>query len=231
MKQLFLLITAIISMNTYSQSLHYLVREPKVKSAHPPVMFLLHGVGSNEKDLFGFADKLPDDYLVISARGPITISEGRYAWFHVEFTPDGPKINFNEQENSRKLIAKFIGEMQAKYHFNEKRIVLVGFSQGGIMNYSVALTHPGLVKGIAIMSSRLLPEIKPLIAPADKLKELKIHISHGTADNVLQVDYARNAKAHLESLGLKPDYHEYPGAVHTITPAMFADLLTWVKSL
>ena len=121
--------------------------------------------------------------------------------------------------------------MQGKYHFDEKRALLVGFSQGGIMNYSVALTNPGLVKGIAIMSSRLLPEIKPLVAPVDKLKGLNIHISHGTADNVLQVDYARSAKAYLEGLGLKPDYHEYPGAVHTITPAMFADLLTWINSL
>nr|WP_322624065.1 esterase [uncultured Flavobacterium sp.] len=231
MKQLIVLITAFITMNTYSQSLHYLVREPKIKSAHPPVLFLLHGVGSNEKDLFGFADKLPEEYLVISARGPITIAEGRYAWFHVDFTPDGPKIKFDEQENSRKLIAKFIKEMQGKYHFDEKRALLVGFSQGGIMNYSVALTNPGLVKGIAIMSSRLLPEIKPLVAPVDKLKGLNIHISHGTADNVLQVDYARSAKAYLEGLGLKPDYHEYPGAVHTITPAMFADLLTWINSL
>lgn len=229
MKQLLLLITAFITMNTYSQSLHYLIREPKVKSAHPPVLFLLHGVGSNEKDLFGFADKLPDEYFVISARGPITIAEGRYAWFHVEFTPDGPKIDFEEQENSRKLIASFIKEMQGKYHFDEKRILLIGFSQGGIMNYSVALTNPGLVKGIAIMSSRLLPEIKPLIAPADKLKGLNIYISHGTADNVLQVEYARSAKAYLENLGLKPDYHEYAGVAHTINGAMFTDLLAWIS--
>lgn len=229
MKQLFLLLTVSITMNAYSQSLHYLIREPKTTTTHPPVIFLLHGVGSNEKDLFSFADKLPAEYMVISARGPITLSEGRYAWFHVDFTPNGPKINFNEQENSRKLIAKFVKEMQAKYHFDEKRVLLVGFSQGGIMNYSVALTNPGLVKGIAIMSSRLLPEIKPLIAPADKLKNLSIHISHGTADNVLQVAYARDAKSYLEGLGLHPDYHEYPGAVHQINAAMFSDLLTWIK--
>lgn len=229
MKHLILLITAFTTMNTYSQSLHYLVRQPKTQSAHPPVVFLLHGVGSNEKDLFGFADKLPDEYLVISARGPITLSEGRYAWFHVEFTPDGPKINFDEQENSRKRIATFIKEMQTTYHFNEKKVLLVGFSQGGIMNYSVALTNPGLVKGIAILSSRLLPEIKPLVAPADKLKALHIHISHGTADNVLQVDYARNAKNFLEGIGLTPQYHEYPGVGHTINAAMFTDLLAWIQ--
>lgn len=229
MKHLFILFTAFITMNTFSQSLHYLVREPKVKSAHPPVVFLLHGVGSNEKDLFSFADKLPQEYLVISARGPITLSEGRYAWFHVEFTPFGPKINFEEQEKSRKLIASFIKEMQAKYHFDDKRILLVGFSQGGIMNYSVALTNPGLVKGMAIMSSRLLPEIKPLVAPPDKLKGLNIHISHGTEDNVLAVAYAHDATTYLKSIGLHPEYHEYAGAAHTITPAMFTDLLLWIN--
>lgn len=230
MKKLFLLITTLMSITINSQSLHYLVREPKTPSAHPPVLFLLHGVGSNEKDLFSFADKLPAEYLIISARGPITIANGRYAWFHVDFTPNGPSIKFEEQENSRRLIAKFIKEMQAKYHFDEKKVLLCGFSQGGIMNYSVALTNPGLVKGIAIMSSRLLPEIKPLIAPADKLKGLNIFISHGTADNVLQVDYARAAKTYLESIALKPEYHEYTGVAHTINAAMFTDLLKWIKN-
>ncbi len=47
--------------------LHYLVREPKVKSEHPPLLILLHGIGSNEQDLFSFANKLPGKYLVISA--------------------------------------------------------------------------------------------------------------------------------------------------------------------
>ena len=34
--------------------LHYLVRQPKVKTANPPLLILLHGVGGNEQNLFSF---------------------------------------------------------------------------------------------------------------------------------------------------------------------------------
>ncbi|WP_205528254.1 alpha/beta hydrolase [Flavobacterium psychrotrophum] len=227
--RILLLLLFTLTMQAQNETLTYLVREPKIKSAHPPVIFLLHGVGSNEKDLFSFADKLPDNYLIISARGPVTIGPGRYGWFHVDFTPDGPKPNFEEEAHSRKLLAAFIGQMQEKFNFDPKKALLCGFSQGGIMNYSIALTHPGLVKGIAIMSSRLLPEIKPLVPAADKLKGLNIFISHGTADQVLTVEYARTAKTYLQSLKLEPEYHEYAGAVHQINAQMFSDLLNWIE--
>jgi len=231
MKRLLILLSALITMNTYSQStasLHYLVREPNVKTAHPPVIFLMHGVGSNEKDLFGLAKSFPDNFLVISARGPLTLGPDRYAWFHVDFGSGKPVINFKEQEDSRRLIAKFIGEMKTKYNFDATKIFLGGFSQGGIMSYSVALTHPGLIKGIAVMSGRLLPEIKPLVTDFDKLKGLSIFISHGTEDNVLGIDYARDAKNWLESKHLTPNYHEYT-AGHQIIQPMLQDMLTWLS--
>ena len=41
--------------------LQYIVREPKIASQNPPLLILLHGYGSNEHDLFSFAEELPDD--------------------------------------------------------------------------------------------------------------------------------------------------------------------------
>lgn len=214
---------------TPTEALHYLVRQPKTATTNPPVLFLLHGVGSNEKDLFSFAESLPGEYLIISARAPITLEKDRYGWFHVEFIDGKPHINFKEQETSRNLLVTFINQMQQKYKFDAKRVYLCGFSQGGIMSYSIALTHPELIKGIAVMSGRLLPEIKPLIAADDKLTQLDIFISHGDNDKVLNIDYAHDAKKYLEQHKLKPMYHEYAGAGHEINKQMFADLLDWLK--
>ena len=42
--------------------LEYIVREPQVRTKRPPVIFMLHGYGSNEEDLFSFADALPAEY-------------------------------------------------------------------------------------------------------------------------------------------------------------------------
>ena len=96
------------------------------------------------------------------------------------------------------------------------------------MSYSIALTRPDLVKGIAIMSGRLIEEIKPFIAAKDKLQKLKIFISHGTKDNVLPVQNAREAAAFLKTLNINFSYKEYPEE-HTISNEMFNDLLQWLK--
>ena len=68
-------------------SLHHVVREPKVKFDKNPVLFLLHGYGSNEEDLFSFATELPDEYYVISARAPYDMTYGSYAWYAINFDP------------------------------------------------------------------------------------------------------------------------------------------------
>lgn len=206
----------------------YKLRPPTVASEKPPVLILLHGVGSNEDDLFSVAPSLPGNYLVISARGPYTLGAGSYAWFHVDFSSGKPVIQADEAERSRKLLIDFVQQVKRLYKVNESRIYLGGFSQGGIMSYSVGLTRPDLLKGIVVLSSRLLPEVRPMVKPSERLKKLHLFVSHGLEDPVLSIEYAREAQTYLNTLGLTPEYHEYPGG-HTLTDAMFRDLLAWLK--
>ena len=209
-------------------SLYYIFKEPKIKSAKPPVIILMHGVGSNEKDLFSFANQLPDSFLVISLRAPIELGKDSYGWYHLSFENGKPISNPKEAETSRLMIIDFINNLKNKHAYNEKRVYLCGFSQGSIMAYSVGLTVSEKIKGIAIMSGRLLEEVKPIIAGKDKLKNLKVFISHGTNDNVLPVSNAREANTYLKQLGINATYKEYPEP-HTISIAMFNDLLIWLK--
>lgn len=209
-------------------SLYYIFKEPKIKSAKPPVIILMHGVGSNEKDLFSFANQLPDSFLVISLRAPITLSKDSYAWYHLTFE-NGTRVgNPIEAEASRLMIIQFINQLKTKHAFNEKRIYLCGFSQGSIMAYSIGLTVPDKIKGIAVMSGRILEEVKPSIAPKEKLKSLSVFVSHGTTDGVIAINYARDAITYLKTLDITPTYKEYPEA-HTISAAMFNDMLNWLK--
>lgn len=221
-----------LTFTSYAQkpkpSLYYIFKEPKIKSAKPPVIILMHGIGSNEKDLFSFANQFPDSFLVISLRAPITLSKDSYAWYQLNYLGEKPSADKAQAEASRLMIIEFINTLKNKHAFNEKRVYLCGFSQGSIMAYSVGLTVPEKIKGIAIMSGRLLEEVKPIIASKDKLKNLKIFISHGTNDNVINVSEARQAQTYLKQLGLNPTYKEYPEA-HNISNAMFNDLLIWLK--
>jgi phospholipase/carboxylesterase len=208
--------------------LHHLVRNPKIESADKPVIILLHGVGSNEQDLFSFADQLPDKYLVISARAPITLQQGSYAWYHVDFSTGKPVYNMEQEEKSRNIIIEFIQQVKEKYAVENNPVYLCGFSQGAIMSFSIALTRPDIVQGIAVMSGRLLEEIKPFIASKEKLQSLKIFISHGTNDSTLPVHYAREALTYLKTLGIDPVYKEYREG-HGINREMLNDLVNWLQ--
>ncbi len=208
--------------------LHYLVREPKVKTVHPPLLILMHGVNSNEQDLFSLADQLPDKYLVIAAQGPYKISGNGYAWYHADFSVSPAIINKEEAEKTRQLIITFIGQLKGKYTFDESKVFLCGFSQGAIMSYSVGLTHPDKIRGIAVMSGRILDEVKPKVVAAKQLKQLNVFISHGTNDKVLAVQQARDANLYLAKMGVYATYKEYIDG-HTINREMFGDLVDWLN--
>ena len=49
------------------------------------------------------------------SRAPNTRAPGSYAWFDVQFTPQGPVINPEQAEASRRLLLRFIGEAVAAY--------------------------------------------------------------------------------------------------------------------
>ena len=213
-------------MQENKSTLQYLVKEPKVQNEKTRTLILLHGVGSNEQDLFNLSAYLPEDIRIISARAPITLGNNSYAWYQVDFSTGKPVYNPQQEQSSRKAIIYFIGEIKSKYKLSTDQLYLGGFSQGAIMSYSVALTNPHLVAGIIVMSGRLPEEIKPSVAPKEKLKNLEVFMSHGTKDNVLPVAYARDANQFLKSLDIETTYNEYPEG-HGINAQMLADLNKW----
>lgn len=204
--------------------LQYLVREPRIKSEKKKAIILLHGVGSNENDLFGHADQLPDDFLVISPRGQFTLGANRYAWYNVDFSTGKPIYDAGQEASSREIIKKFIAQAKQKYKIDE--LYLGGFSQGAIMGYTIGLTDPKEVKGIISFSGRLLVEIRPFITKNDDLQKLKVFVAHGIQDNTLSIQYARDAKSYLENLRVQLNYHEYDMG-HRITEMVMNDLRAW----
>ncbi len=205
----------------------YYIHKASSQKENAPLLILLHGVGSNEQDLFSFADKIPSKYHVLSLRAPFVLGESSYGWYQVEFKNNKPFINVEQAEASRLKLIHFLETLKSEINYDPKQVYLCGFSQGAIMSYSVALSRPDLVKGFAAMSGRMLDEHKPNFASKDKLKNLKILITHGNADPVLNVEYAKQANIYLQGLGLKPELKLY-NEVHTINSGMLSDLLVWL---
>ncbi len=86
--------------------LNYIKREPKISSENPPLLILLHGYGSNEQDLFSFAEELPDEFLIISAQAPYEMGYGGYAWYAIDFDADDNK--FSDLDQARKSVTKIV---------------------------------------------------------------------------------------------------------------------------
>ncbi len=211
-----------------SPSLIYLIRQPKIKSEKPPLIVLIHGFGANEFDLFSFADQLPGKFLVISARAPNTVDEGRYSWYRVDPSSGMSIVNDGAEKKSREVVIQFIESIKQQFKINDQQIFLCGFSQGAGIAFSVGLTRPDLVRGIAAMSGRLLDQIKPDIADKNRLQSLRIFISHGVADDRVNIQEGRNSKLYLESIGVIPLYKEYPDG-HSISKKMIVDLSKWLN--
>ncbi|MES2003318.1 MAG: esterase [Bacteroidota bacterium] len=208
-------------------ALSFFLKQPLTKPNNQKALVLLHGVGSNETDLFGLANKLPGNLLIISPRGPYTIGTGSYAWYQVEFSTGKPVINEVQEEHSRKILIQFIEQIKVAYNID--KIYLGGFSQGAIMSYSIGLTHPSLVQGLVVLSGRILEEIKSLVHESKELGGLKIFIAHGIQDSTLPVAYARQAQQYLLGLVLQLSYHEYTMG-HQVNGEVLKDISEWLEA-
>jgi len=209
-------------------SLEYKIREPKVKLDKNPLLLLLHGYGSNEADLFSFADELPDEYYIISARAPYDMQYGSYAWYDINFDADQNKFSDHDQAKvSRDLIAGFIDELIQTYPIDPEKVTLVGFSQGSILSYAVALSYPEKVQKVVAMSGYLNLEIVKDDYLKNTFNNLKIFASHGTSDQVIPVAWAKKTPAILENLGIDITYKEYPIG-HGVAPQNFYDFKSWL---
>ena len=99
--------------------LQYLVRQPKGIVENPPLLILLHGYGSNEQDLFSFAEELPDEFLIISAQAPLPMGSGSYAWYSINFDDKNGKFSdLKQAKDSIDKIAVFIDQIKTKFSTN-----------------------------------------------------------------------------------------------------------------
>ena len=218
-------------MINHSLSLVHLVRAPRDAGASkPPLLLLLHGIGSNEQDLFSMSPVLDPRFFVVSARAPIQTMEGGYAWFNIEFAADGEIVpDLHQADASRLLLVQFVDDIIEAYGVDPRCVYLMGFSQGAMMSLSVALTRPEKVAAVVAMSGRLPEQALLNHGSADDIREIEIFVSHGTFDDLLPVEDARSCREELEKLSVPLTYREYPMG-HEVRPEALREISAWLTS-
>jgi phospholipase/carboxylesterase len=190
---------------------------------------MCHGYGSDENDLFSFATELPEELFIISLRAPYPMQPFGNAWYAINFDENQNKWSDDEQaKESRDKIAEFIDYASEKYAVDSNNVTLLGFSQGTILSYSVALTYPEKVKNIIALSGYINPNIIPEDIETIDYSNLHFYCSHGSVDQVIPVDWARKAPKFLESLNIDFTYSEFPVG-HGVAPQNFYEFNDWLK--
>ena len=214
-------------------SLEHLVRPPtpgaNAPGVKPPLLILLHGVRSNERSMASLASSLDPRLIVLSVRSPLTLGPDQYAWFTVRFTAGVPVIDAQQAQAGWMRVPEVIDEAVAAFGADPTRVYLGGFSQGGIMTLATLLTVPEKLAGAVVMSGRLLPEVMPHVVSPERLTGKPLFWVHGTADEMLGVEYLRSATPALTALPLAFTSREFDMG-HSVTPESLVAVSGWLSA-
>lgn len=209
----------------------YHIKRPSSLEANAPLLIMLHGYGSDENDLFSFANELPQELFIISVRAPYPMHPYGNAWYAIHFDAAQNKWSDTKQAiESRDLIANFIDEACSNYPVDKKNVTLLGFSQGTILSYAVALTYPDKVKNVIALSGYISEDMLPENYQSKDYSHLNFYCSHGSMDQVIPVEWARKAPKFLKDLNIKHTYSEFPVG-HGVAPQNFYEFKSWLKPL
>lgn len=211
-------------------TLYHLVRKPKKPIDKAPLLIMLHGYGSNEEDLFSFAEDLPEELFIISVRAPYPMPPYGHAWYAIHWngSNNGKFSDDNQAVVSREKIVQFLNEVTEEYPVDPENVTLVGFSQGCILSLAVALSYPEKIKNVVALSGYLNRDILKQDYEKNDFSNLAVYSSHGTADQVIPVAWARKTKPFLDSLNIENTYSEFPIG-HGVAPQNFLELKQWLE--
>lgn len=189
---------------------------------------MFHGYGSNEEDLFSFASELPSELLVISVRAPYDLDPFGHAWYAINFDAEYGKWSDDEQAQiSREKIVAFIEEACDTYNLDRENITLLGFSQGTILSYSVALSYPEKIKNVVALSGYINENILTEGYTDKDHSHLGIYASHGQVDQVIPVEWAQKTPDFLNRLNIEHTYQEFPIG-HGVSQQNFYAFRDWL---
>ncbi len=193
-----------------------------------PLLVMLHGYGSNEKDLVSLAPALDARLRVVSVRAPLVLGPEMFGWFPIDFTPGGITVDRAAAQNVADRFAAFLEQLLETLRPTGDKVFLMGFSQGSVMSYLTAFRAPALLHGVLALSGQL-PDARPEAdaLPAG-LADVPFLVQHGLFDEVLPIDRGRQADAWLRDRIADYTYREYPMA-HQIDQASLEFMASWLS--
>jgi len=197
--------------------LDYVLRVPSQRPDDEPLplVLVMHGRGADANDLADVAPALDPPggarFVFPNAPKPFEAYPGMtfgYTWF------DGWPPRGQSLQESRALVLELIDELVARYPTPPGKLIVSGFSQGGLMAIDAGYRTRQPLAGIVVMSGAIAEADAPDFAAK---KDVPVLIVHGSGDDMIPVLAARRARRLLEQHGIEPEYHEFAMG-HHVTP-------------
>jgi phospholipase/carboxylesterase len=190
-----------------------------------PGLLLLHGRGTDERDLLPLAGELDPRLFTVSARGPLRFPYGGYAWYDLDPRgvgyPGGDTLT-----QSLDLLDRFIDEILRAYPIADGQLYVGGFSMGAAMSATLALLFPDRIAGALVLSG-YVPAEAGLPYQLDAVAGHPVFEAHGTWDQVIPVEWGRRSRDFFAGTSVDLTYMEYPIG-HEISQPELVDASRWL---
>jgi phospholipase/carboxylesterase len=161
---------------------------------------------------------------------PVTINGGYVmrAWYDIK---NGDLMREEDttgvRESARKM-SDLIKEEMDKYALPANKIVLAGFSQGGVIALHTALRYPEQLAGVMVLSAYIaMPETVEK-ERSEANRPISIFMAHGDHDPIIAIRHAQASRDMLTSLGYQISWHSY-NMEHSVVPDEIDDIAEWLK--
>ena len=168
-----------------------------------PIYLMLHGWTGDESSMWVFASRLPEEACLLAPRGLYPAPSGGYSW-HSSSSKAWPWVD-DFQPAIDALLGILSPEQFPEADFS--RLRLVGFSQGAALAYALALQQPSRITALAGLSG-FLPDGAVALARNRPLLDKKVFVAHGSLDDLVPVERARQSVELLQEAGAQVTYCE-----------------------
>ena len=209
---------------------YHINEEPRssVSDGVNPLLIVLHGYGADERDLMALGAYFDPRLRIISIRAPLDLPQGGHAWFPLEFTEEGVKIEQEDVEQACDDLIEVVRSQQVAQGNNASNTLLLGFSQGASMALAAAYRAPDTTTHVIALSGVFAPEL----IPADPhvlrvLEATSIIMTHGSHDPIISIQQSHASRDLVAQTPVRLQYHEYSMG-HEINQECLRDVVEWV---
>ena len=189
-----------------------------------PVILMLHGWTGDENSMGIFVERMPKNALLVLPRGLHPTPRGGYGWApHKERWP-----RLEDFQPAAQALLEFVAQENFP-SADLNRLYLVGFSLGAALAFSLALYFPQRVRAVAALSG-FLPEGAADLVGEKPLKQKPVFLAHGTRDELVSVERARQAVGLLEQAGAQVNYCE-DDVGHKLSIACYRSLEVFLEDV